>query len=51
MGFLTGSWAAARTITDDPARQERIEKAYRNFRVDVLKKEIEKLQAGHPLFH
>ncbi|RKU47665.1 hypothetical protein DL546_009008 [Coniochaeta pulveracea] len=49
-GFLTGSWSAARTITVDPGRQERIEKAYRNFRIDVLKKEIEKLEAGHPVF-
>jgi hypothetical protein len=49
-GFLTGSWSAARKVTADPGRQERIENAYRKFRIEVLQKEIEKLQGGHPVF-
>lgn len=49
-GFLTGSWAAARMITKDPARKERIENAYRRFRIDYLKKEIERLESGHTPF-
>lgn len=49
-GFLTGSWAAARLITQDPARKDRVEEAYRRFRIDLLKKEIEKLEVGHTPF-
>jgi hypothetical protein len=49
-GFLTGSWSAARTITKDPTRKERIENAYRRFRIDLLKKEIERLEGGHTPF-
>ncbi|KAI0541324.1 hypothetical protein GGR58DRAFT_456689 [Xylaria digitata] len=44
LGLLTGTWSAARSINKDPARRERIEKAYRLFRVDVLRKEIERLE-------
>jgi hypothetical protein len=49
-GFLTGSWSAARLITEDQARKDRIENAYRRFRIDVLKKEIDRLEAGHTPF-
>ena len=50
-GFLTGSWSAARVITEDPTRKDRIEEAYRRFRIDVLKKEIQRLEVGHTPFH
>jgi hypothetical protein len=43
-GLLTGASSAQRTIGRDVARKERIEKALRAFRVDILKKEIEMLE-------
>jgi len=43
-GFLTGASSARRTITRDQARKERVEKALRAFRIDVLKKEIDMLE-------
>lgn len=49
-GFLTGSWSAARIITEVPLRKDRVEDAYRRFRIDVLKKEIDRLEAGHSPF-
>ncbi|KAJ9615078.1 hypothetical protein H2200_001152 [Cladophialophora chaetospira] len=45
-GLLTGSWSAKRTITSDPARSARIEKAFNSFRADVLKKQLQDLEAG-----
>jgi hypothetical protein len=45
-GLMTGSWSAKRSITHDPAMKERIERAFKSFRVDVLKKEIEQLEGG-----
>ncbi|MCJ1245804.1 hypothetical protein MMC30_003008 [Trapelia coarctata] len=45
-GLLTGAGSARRTISRDPAAKERIEKAFRAFRVDVLRKEIEMLEGG-----
>jgi hypothetical protein len=39
LGLLSG-----RTITKDPAARERIEKAFKNYRIDVLKREISALQ-------
>lgn len=50
-GLLAGSWSATSLVTRDPVRSERIEKAYRSFRVDCLKKEIDRLESGHSLFH
>lgn len=50
-GLLAGSWSATNLVTRDPARSERIEKAYRSFRVDCLRKEIDRLESGHSLFH
>ncbi|KAF1839202.1 hypothetical protein BDW02DRAFT_564185 [Decorospora gaudefroyi] len=44
LGFLTGTASASRTITKDPASRERIEKAFKNYRIDVLKREISALQ-------
>jgi hypothetical protein len=45
-GLLTGSISARRTISQDPGVQARIEKAFRSFRADVLRKQIEELEGG-----
>lgn len=45
-GFLTGTWSAKRTISSDPEVKARIEKAFRSFRADVLRKQIEELERG-----
>ncbi|KIW23411.1 hypothetical protein, variant [Cladophialophora immunda] len=45
-GLLTGTWSARRTIAQDPDRRERIEKAFRSFRADVLRKQLQELEAG-----
>ncbi|KIW97497.1 uncharacterized protein Z519_01081 [Cladophialophora bantiana CBS 173.52] len=45
-GLLTGTWSARRTIAQDPERRERIEKAFRSFRADVLRKQLQELEAG-----
>ncbi|KAF3001558.1 hypothetical protein E8E13_009781 [Curvularia kusanoi] len=41
VGLLTGSASASRTLMKDPASRDRIEKAIKNYRIDVLKREIE----------
>lgn len=46
LGLLSGSASARRTITKDPEMKARIEKAFRSFRVDVLKREIDELERG-----
>jgi hypothetical protein len=45
-GLITGSWSAKRTIAADPARRQRIEKAFNSFRADVLRKQLQELEAG-----
>ena len=42
--MLTGAASARRTISKDLAARERIEKAFRAFRADVLRKEVELLE-------
>ncbi|CAO2658678.1 Nn.00g064010.m01.CDS01 [Neocucurbitaria sp. VM-36] len=44
LGLLTGTASAAKTITKDPQSKERIEKAFKNYRIDVLKKEIQAME-------
>ena len=44
LGFLTGTAAASRTICSDPTSRQRIEKAFKNYRIDVLKEEIKQLE-------
>lgn len=44
LGFLTGTASASRTITKDPEARERIEKAFKNYRIDVMKQEIRELE-------
>ena len=46
MGLLTGSAAASRTITSDPASQRRIEDAFRKFQIDILQRQVKKLESG-----
>jgi hypothetical protein len=46
LGFLTGTASASRSITKDPAAKERIEKAFKNYRVDVMKQEIQSLEGN-----
>jgi len=45
-GLLTGAGSARRTISRDPAARERIERAFRAFRADVLKKEVKMLEGA-----
>lgn len=44
LGFLTGTASASRTITRDPEARERIEKAFKNYKIDVMKREIQHLE-------
>ena len=44
LGLLTGSYAAKRSITSDPESKARIEKAFRAFKADVLRREISRLE-------
>ena len=46
LGLLTGSYSASRTITRDQDSRARIERAFRRFRVDVLRKEADRLDGG-----
>ncbi|KAF1976037.1 hypothetical protein BU23DRAFT_457290 [Bimuria novae-zelandiae CBS 107.79] len=43
-GFLTGTASASRAITKDPEAKARIEKAFKNYRIDVMKQEIQALE-------
>lgn len=42
-GLLTGTASANRTISRDPDSKARIEAAFRKFRADVLRKEVDDL--------
>jgi hypothetical protein len=46
VGVLAGSWSAKRSLTSDPEVKARLETAFKNFRIDVLKKEIEDLEGN-----
>ncbi|KAF5723982.1 hypothetical protein FMUND_1303 [Fusarium mundagurra] len=48
-GLLSGTASASRTITKNPEAKERIEKAWKNYRIDVLKQEIKKLEGKSKL--
>src|SRR4051812_38313706 len=39
-GLLTGTWSAQRTILKDGESKARIERAFRRFKADVLRREI-----------
>jgi hypothetical protein len=42
--MLTGASSASRTITSDPTSRGRIEQAFKQFRVDVLRKQADDLE-------
>ena len=46
LGLLAGGATAKRSITSDPETKQRMENAFRSFRADVLRKEIEQLESG-----
>ncbi|KAF4448071.1 hypothetical protein F53441_8463 [Fusarium austroafricanum] len=43
-GLLTGTASASRTITKNPEATGRIEKAFKNYRIDAMKQEIQRLE-------
>ncbi|KAJ9494017.1 hypothetical protein LTR99_010950 [Exophiala xenobiotica] len=45
-GLLTGTWSARRTLEKNSDTKARVEKAWRSFRADVLRKQIEELEGG-----
>lgn len=45
LGLLIGGGLAKRSITSDPDARQRIENAFRSFRADVLRKQIEELES------
>ena len=47
LGLLIGSATAQRSITGDPETRKRIDNAFRLFKADVLKKQIEQLETGN----
>jgi len=51
LGVLTGGWSARGKITGDPETKARIEKAFRGFRADVLRKQAEELENGKGGLH
>lgn len=44
LGFVSGTASASRTITKDPESKARIEKAFKNYRIDVMKQEIQQME-------
>ena len=46
LGALGGGISATRKITNDPESRVRIERAFRAFRADVLRKEAELIESG-----
>lgn len=45
-GFLSGTSIAARRVRADAERRKRVEDAYRAFKIDLLRKEVESLEKG-----
>ena len=45
-GVLTGASSAKRTINRNPGTRDRIERAFKGFRIDMLKNEIQMLERG-----
>lgn len=43
-GLLTGTASATKTITSNPESKARIEKAFKNYRIDILKKQLQQLE-------
>jgi photosystem II stability/assembly factor-like uncharacterized protein len=45
-GLLMGSLTAGRMVTKDQEARDRIDKAFRNFKAEALRKEADKLDGG-----
>ena len=43
-GFLSGTASATRAITKNPEAKQRIERAFKNYRIDAMKQEIQALE-------
>ncbi len=46
LGLITGARSARRTINRDPGTRQRIEQAFRGFKADMLRREIQALERG-----
>ncbi|KAF5679616.1 hypothetical protein FHETE_781 [Fusarium heterosporum] len=44
LGLLTGTASASRTVTKDPQTRQRIENAFKSYRIDALRQEITELE-------
>lgn len=44
LGLITGSASATRTMMKDPESRRKIERALRNYRIDVLQREMQRLR-------
>jgi hypothetical protein len=44
LGLVSGTASASRTITKNPEARERIEQAFKNYRIDAMKQEIKQLE-------
>lgn len=44
--MLSGARSARRTVASDAERLKRVERAFRGFRTDMLRREIEDLEKG-----
>ncbi|KAI1388537.1 uncharacterized protein F4822DRAFT_403121 [Hypoxylon trugodes] len=49
LGFLLGTWSASRAISQNAARRDRIETAYRRFKADYFWQEATRLESGGTL--
>lgn len=45
-GLLAGSLTAGRMVTRDQEARDRIDKAFRNFKAEALRREADKLDGG-----
>jgi hypothetical protein len=45
-GLLAGGLTAGRMVTKDQEARDRIDRAFRNFRADALRREADKLDGG-----
>lgn len=49
-GFLTGTSMAARRVRADAERRQRVEGAFRAFKIDVLRQQADALEKGAPVW-
>lgn len=46
LGLLLGQSASKKTITQNPETKARVERAFRGFKADILRKELQALEDG-----